>query len=140
MDNEILKHIPQRAPFLFIEKIVDRTENSVTTSLHLTGEEDFFNGHFPGNPVMPGVLLCEAVFQTGALLMSLKGESSQGKTAMVTRIQNTKFKNVVIPGQTITMTVELTEMLGPAAFMKGKVNLKDKTAMTVEFACTLVDQ
>ena len=95
MLETILKNIPQREPFLFIENIEDRSENSITTSKRLTGEEDFFRGHFPGRPVFPGVLMCEAVFQTGALLMALKGEGAgNSKTALVTRIQSTKFKNM----------------------------------------------
>ena len=93
MLETILANIPQRDPFLFIEKIVDRKEDSVTTSKLLTGNEDFFRGHFPGSPVFPGVLMCEAVFQTGALLMALKGQGAgNAKTALVTRIQGAKFK------------------------------------------------
>lgn len=99
MDKMILDHIPQREPFLFIEKIVDRSENTITTSKKLTGDEDFFRGHFPGSPVFPGVLMCESVFQTGALLMALKGQSAGGnKKALVTRIQGAKFKNMALPG------------------------------------------
>jgi 3-hydroxyacyl-[acyl-carrier-protein] dehydratase len=140
VDSIILENIPQRDPFLFIEKIVDRTENNITTSKYLNGNEDFFRGHFPGKPVMPGVLMCEAVFQTGALLMSLKGQSAgQSKTALVTRIQSTKFKNMANPGDLLHITVDFVEMLANAAFMKGKITCDNKTIMTIEFAATLVE-
>lgn len=140
MLKEILDHIPQRDPFLFIEDILERSSDSITTSKKLTGEEDFFRGHFPGRPVFPGVLMCEAVFQTGALLMSLRGESSsEDKTAMITRVQNAKFKNMVKPGDTLQIKVDFVEMLANAAFMKGKITCDGKTVMTIEFAATIVD-
>jgi 3-hydroxyacyl-[acyl-carrier-protein] dehydratase len=141
MLETILANIPQREPFLFIEKIVDRTADSITTSKMLTGQEDFFRGHFPGAPVFPGVLMCEAVFQTGALLMSLRGESAgNSKTALVTRIQGAKFKNMAKPGDELLITVDFVEMLANAAFMKGKITANNKTIMTIEFAATLVEK
>lgn len=140
VDQIILDNIPQRDPFLFIEKIVDRTEDTITTSKLLTGEEDFFRGHFPGRPVFPGVLMCEAVFQTGALLMALKGSAAgNSKTALVTRIQGTKFKNMAKPGDLLHITVDFVEMLANAAFMKGKITAGGKTIMTIEFAATIVE-
>ena len=140
MLEEILKHIPQREPFLFIEKIVDRTENSITTSKLLTGKDDFFKGHFPGAPVFPGVLMCEAVFQTGALLMALKGQSANdSKKALVTRIQGAKFKNMAKPGDELMITVDFVEMLANAAFMKGKITANSKTIMSIEFAATIIE-
>lgn len=140
MLETILANIPQREPFLFIEKIVDRSENTITTSKLLTGKEDFFQGHFPGSPVFPGVLMCEAVFQTGALLMALKGEGASGnKKALVTRIQGAKFKNMAKPGDELHITVDFVEMLANAAFMKGKITANNKTIMSIEFAATLVE-
>jgi 3-hydroxyacyl-[acyl-carrier-protein] dehydratase len=138
---DFLDRIPQRPPFLFIDQVIDRTEKKIITQKKITGEEDFFKGHFPGNPILPGVIQCEAVFQTGALLMSYLGEQAgDNKTALVTRIQNTKFKNIVRPGETLTIQVELKEMLGPAAFMKGKITSDERTIMTIEFAATLSNQ
>lgn len=140
MLETILNNIPQREPFLFIENIVERTENSITTSKKLTGEEDFFRGHFPTRPVFPGVLMCEAVFQTGALLMALRGEAAgNSKTALVTRVQNAKFKKMAKPGDLLMITVDFVEMLANAAFMKGKITTNGKTVMTIEFAATLVE-
>ena len=140
MLSTILENIPQREPFLFIENIVERSENSITTSKKLTGEEDFFRGHFPGRPVFPGVLMCEAVFQTGALLMAFKGLGAVNKkTAVVSRIQNTKFKNIAKPGDLLHITVDFVESLANAAFMKGKITSDGKTIMTIEFAATLVE-
>lgn len=141
MLETILSHIPQREPFLFIENIVEQTENSITTSKRLTGEEDFFRGHFPGKPVFPGVLMCEAVFQTGALLMSFKGQSAgANKTAVVSRIQNAKFKNMAKPGDELLITVDFIESMAYASFMKGKITANGKTIMSIEFAATLVEE
>lgn len=141
MNQEILSRIPQREPFLYIEDILDRTENTITTSQKITGEEDFFKGHFPGNPIMPGVLLCEATFQTGALLMSYIMEGGlRNKTAVVSRIQSAKFKNMVKPGDQLEIKVELTEQIANAAYMKGKLLTNGKTALQIEFACTLVGE
>jgi len=140
MDKLILDTIPQREPFLFIEGILDRSEDSITTTKKLTGEEDFFKGHFPGTPVFPGVLMCEAVFQTGALLMGLKGQNAgQGKKALVTRIQGAKFKNMIKPGDELHITVDFIEMLSNAAFMKGKIKVDGKVMMSIEFAATIVE-
>lgn len=139
MNTEILNRIPQRDPFLFIDELIDRTEKSVTTKRKVTGQEECFKGHFPGNPIFPGVLLCEAAFQSGALLMSYIMEGGlTGKTAVVSRIQSAKFKQMVTPGDELTIHVELIELLGSAAFMKSKITSNNKVALQIEFACTLV--
>ena len=69
--EDILAAIPQRPPFLFVDKVIAREGNSITTQRTLREDEFFFQGHFPGNPMMPGVLLCEVCFQTGAILMGV---------------------------------------------------------------------
>ena len=131
MRDEIKKLIPQREPFLFVDKIVEQSNGKITTSLKLTGEEDFFKGHFPGNPIMPGVLLQEAIFQTGALLMASGSNPGLG---VVTRVQNAKFKNMVKPLDELIMEVELVETISNASYMKGKTSVNGKVVLSIEFA------
>ena len=135
MFPDILELIPQRPPFLFVDKVVDRTENSIKTTLKVTGEEDFFKGHFPGNPIMPGVLLQEALFQSGAALMAGRAGGGLG---VVTRVQNAKFKNMVRPGDVLDMEVELTESISNAHYMKGTTKVAGKTVLVIEFAVASV--
>ncbi|MBC7712716.1 MAG: beta-hydroxyacyl-ACP dehydratase [Rhizobacter sp.] len=127
--------IPQRPPFLFVDKIVERLEKTIKTSFQVTGEEDFFKGHFPGNPIMPGVLLQEALFQTGAALMA---GMAGGGLGVVTRVQNAKFKNMVRPGDLLEMEVELTESISNAHYMKGTTKVAGKTVLVIEFAVASV--
>lgn len=139
MLEEIKNRIPQRDPFLYIENIIEKDENSVTTSKKITGQEDFFKGHFPNDPIMPGVLLCEAAFQSGALLMSYIMEGGiTGKTAVVSRIKNAKFKNMVRPGDEIIIKAKLDEQVDNAAFMSAKISVEGKTVLQISFACALV--
>lgn len=131
----ITELIPQRPPFLFVDKIVERDEKKIKTTLKLSGNEDFFKGHFPGNPIMPGVLLQEALFQSGAALMA--GMEGAG-LGVVTRVQNAKFKNMVRPGDELEMEVELTESLANAHYMKGTTKVSGKTVLVIEFAVASV--
>jgi 3-hydroxyacyl-[acyl-carrier-protein] dehydratase len=133
---EILELIPQRSPFLFVDKVVERNDRTIHTQYLVKGSEDFFKGHFPGNPIMPGVLLQEAIFQSGAALMSFL---SQGQgLGVVTRVQNAKFKNMVKPGDLLEMEVELVESLSNAHYMKGTTKVSGKTVMIIEFAVASV--
>ncbi|MCP4914780.1 MAG: beta-hydroxyacyl-ACP dehydratase [Oligoflexia bacterium] len=141
VSGEILDLIPQRDPFLFVDTIVDRTESKIITGYQVTGKEGFFQGHFPGNPIMPGVLLQEATFQTGALLMGtigLEGDDTQ-KVGVVTRVQDVKFKNFVKPGDLLEMEVELTESMANAFYFKGKTRVNGKVVMAISFTGALVD-
>lgn len=141
VSQEVLDLIPQRDPFLFVDTIVDRTETKIITGYQVTGEEGFFKGHFPGNPIMPGVLLQEAAFQTGALLMGTIGleDDDAQKVGVVTRVQDVKFKNFVKPGDLLEMEVELTESMANAFYFKGKTRVNGKVVMAISFTGALVD-
>lgn len=134
--EDVLAAIPQRPPFLFVDKIIRRDGNSVTTLRTLREDDYFFQGHFPGNPIMPGALLCEACFQTGAILMG-KDEQRQG-IGVVTRIKDTKFKNFARPGDTLTITVVLDDKIDNAYYMNGTIYVGDKLIMKIVFQGALI--
>lgn len=139
--NEIYKLIPHRPPFLWIDKIIALKPDSVETQKTIPKDLEVFKGHYPDYPIMPGVLLCESVFQSGAVLIShiqAQGDNMAG-VPVLTRIREARFKRVVRPGDTINIQVEITEVVGPAWFMKGKVSVAGKVVLRVNFACSLTE-
>ena len=107
--RQIMEVIPHRYPFLLIDKIVEFEEGKRAVGIKdVTMNEPFFQGHFPGRPIMPGVLIAEALAQTGAFVILQKPEF-KGKIAVFTGINNFKFKRQVTPGDTLRLEVELTK-------------------------------
>lgn len=134
-----LRLIPHRIPFLFIDRVVERSEDRIITTWWADPEAGFFAGHYPGDPVMPGVLICECAFQAGALLVAhrLDDDARSGGTPVLTRIKEARFKQIVRPGQALEIEVVLDDALEGAYFMTGRVTVGGKLAVRVEFACTL---
>ncbi len=127
--------IPQRPPFLFVDQVLSHEVGKIKTMKKLTGEEDFFKGHFPGKPIMPGVLLQEALFQSAAALLSLDADPSKPMgLGVVTRVQNAKFKNMAKPHDELIMEVEVVEKLANAIYCKGKTSVNEKTILVCEFS------
>ena len=111
--NEIMKIIPQRAPFLMIDRVEDYVAGeSCTAYKTVCINEPHFAGHFPGNPIMPGVLIVEALAQTGAVAI-LSMEENKGKNALFGGINNLKFKKQVIPGDRLKLEVKIIKKKGP---------------------------
>lgn len=144
MSQEILATIPHRPPFLFIDEIKEvRTDGAVCTRT-FRADEPFYSGHYPGNPITPGVLLCESVFQTAAIYLTKKlqaeGVTSADKTPVLCRIEEAKFKGMVKPGDTVTIDVKHVETLQQFHFLTGSVRLEGKVVLTIRFALALVPQ
>jgi len=139
-DLKVTDLIPHRKPFLWVDTMTDFTGETLSTKTYIPKDLDIFQGHYPDHPIMPGVLLCEAIFQTGALLIALllkdAAEPHEG-VPVLTRVEAIKFKRPVGPGDTIHMQVSLKETLGGAWFLKGTLRVKEKVAVQVQFACTL---
>ena len=142
-DEKITDLIPHRHPFLWVDRILSRTEDSIVTEKDIPTDLDVFKGHYPGRPIFPGVLLCEAVFQTGALLtaamQSGKFPEDHAGLPVVTRIGGARFKRPVLPGDTIQIEVALKETISSVHFFKGTVRVNDKIALRIDFATTLAD-
>ena len=140
--EDFLDYMPQREPFLFVDRVVEVTDSSIQTEKQIKVDEPFFAGHFPGRPIMPGVLICEAVFQSSSILMSKRAgvSSNDGRIPLITRISNVKLKRVVLPDDLMEVEVKLKEILGQAAYMSGKVKVVGKTVLTVEFTVMLVTE
>jgi 3-hydroxyacyl-[acyl-carrier-protein] dehydratase len=142
--ESIEQMIPHRPPFLFVDEIIAETADTLTTRRRLRPEEDFFKGHYPGNPIMPGVLICEAVFQSGAVFLTrqlrAQGEDLSRFTPVLTRITEGKFRSPVRPGDELIIDVKLTDRLGRFLFMSGTVRTADhRKVLTVDFGVTLVE-
>lgn len=136
--EQIKAAIPHREPFLLLDEIVEQSEEHILCRKTFNGAEFWYRGHYPNNPITPGVLLCEAGMQAGAVLLSkLIGEPNGVPVA--TRINDVKFKRIVHPGETIDFHVKLNERLADAYFLSCKVTIEGRTAATFSFACTLVE-
>ena len=135
----ITSRIPHRPPFLWLDRVLELTGESIRAEKTIPADLDIFKGHYPDYPLMPGVLLCEAVFQAGALLVCelLKGEQDINGVPVLNRINGAKFKREGRPGDTIEIRAALKERLGPAWFFKGSVRVGGKVAVQVEFACAM---
>ena len=123
--KEIMEIIPHRYPFLLIDKVIKIEENKITAIKNVTANEYYFQGHFPAEPVMPGVLIIESLAQAGAVALLSKDEF-KGMIAYFAGINNAKFRRKVVPGDTLRLEVELTKVRGKAGVGYGIAYVDDK--------------
>jgi 3-hydroxyacyl-[acyl-carrier-protein] dehydratase len=138
--QEILRRIPHRYPFLLVDRAEDyQAYKSIVGIKCVTMNEHFFQGHFPENPVMPGVLIVEALGQTGAVLMSKSLDADvSGKTILFISVDNCRFRNPVRPGDVLRMHVEVTRYRSDFFKFHGKAYVNGKVAAECDFAAMVV--
>ncbi len=130
--------IPHRPPFLFVDEIVSESADGLVAKRTWRAEENFYEGHYPNAPITPGVLLCEAVFQTGALFMARQAQASGAAPGagvpLLSKISDVRFRTPIYPGDTIVIEVKKKEVVAGFTMMAGNVKKADGTrVLSVDF-------
>lgn len=137
--KDIIKMLPHAHPFLLVDKIIEIGENYVVGVKNITYDQPFFNGHFPGDPIMPGVLQIEAMAQTGGILVLSTVDDPENYGTYFLKIDNTRFKDKVVPGDTLIMKLELTEPVRRGiCIMKGRAWVGEKLVCESELMAQVV--
>ena len=137
--QQIKEIIPHRYPFLLVDQILEVEEGQRAVGLkNVTANEEYFNGHFPDYPVMPGVLIVEALAQVGAVAM-LKKEENRGKLAFFTGIDKCRFKRQVKPGDQLRLEVEIIRVKGPIGKGKATATVNGEVACEAEIMFAIKD-
>lgn len=136
--QEIMEIIPQRPPFLLIDRVEEFTPGeSAVAYKNVTINEPFFQGHFPGNPIMPGVLMIEALAQTGAIAI-LSQENTKGKNALFGGVDKLRFKRQVVPGDMLKLEVKIIKQKGPIGIGEAIATVNGEIAVKGELTFAIV--
>jgi 3-hydroxyacyl-[acyl-carrier-protein] dehydratase len=139
--TEILRILPHRFPFLMIDRVIDITRRERIVAIkNVTMNEPFFTGHFPNLPIMPGVLIVEAIAQAGGALLLTEVEDRADKLMVFTGIERARFRRPVVPGDQLRIEVEVKAWRVSAVRMEGKVFVGDKRVAEATVTCQLVDR
>jgi 3-hydroxyacyl-[acyl-carrier-protein] dehydratase len=138
--NEIQKILPHRYPFLLIDKIIELEVNKFARGIkNVTINEPFFGGHFPGHPIMPGVLIVEAMAQVGGIL-AFKSSGVEGKVLYFMGIDKARFRRPVLPGDTLDIKVNVKKTRGKIWVLSGTASVDGKVAAEAELMATVADK
>jgi len=136
----IMEILPHRYPFLLVDRVVELEEGRRIVALkNVTLNEPFFQGHFPGNPIMPGVLVVEAMAQAGAILLLHSRMESRGRIVYFAGIDKAKFRRPVVPGDQLRLQVEVLKLRSRTCLMRGEALVGDRLAAEAEIFSSLGD-
>ncbi|MEX1211463.1 MAG: 3-hydroxyacyl-ACP dehydratase FabZ [Balneolaceae bacterium] len=139
--EQIKAILPHRYPFLLVDRVLEMDDDQIVTVKNVSVNEPFFNGHFPGAPIMPGVLQVEAMAQSGCILMmKQKVEDPSAKLIVFTGIKGAKFRRQVVPGDVLRMEVKLAGMRRNFATMVGRATVDGELACELEASAAIVDR
>lgn len=137
--QDIKKYLPHRYPFLLVDRVLELEKERIVTLKNVTANEEFFNGHFPNQPIMPGVLQVEALAQSGCIML-LDGQVDDvsDKLVVFSGIKNARFRRQVVPGDQLMMEVNLINFRRNFATMKGVAKVDDNVACELEASAAII--
>ena len=137
--GQIMEYLPHRYPFLLIDRVVEFVAGSRIVAIkNVTINEEFFNGHFPGHPIMPGVLVVEAMAQAGCIVLLQQIPDREKKLAVFTGIEGAKFRRAITPGDQLRIEVEVLSFRPRAGKMLGRAFVDGKLACEATLTCAVV--
>lgn len=136
--DTIKRLIPHRPPMLLLDEIVQYEDKRIVCRKTFHADEFFVQGHYPDFPLVPGVILVESCCQAGAVLVAQRLQNANSdRVPVLTRVDNAKFKQMVRPGNEVLLEAEVVEEVSQAIYLKGKVKLGEKVALSFDFACSM---
>ncbi len=139
--EKIMEFLPHRYPFLLVDRVLElEPAKSITAVKNVTCNEAFFQGHFPEKKIMPGVLIVEAIAQAGGVLLFNSIEDAGSKFAVLSKIEDCRFKRMVTPGDQLRIEVQWVRMKGPVCHMSGKALVDGEVAVEGEIYATLLQR
>ena len=138
--DQIEALIPVREPYLWVDEVVEVTPTQIHARKHLPADLPLFAGHYVDFPVFPGALQCECAFQAAAILIAQTRQTTEGRIPVIARVNNVKFRQVVRPGSTLDIHVQLVEEMRRVLLLSGRLSVDGQTTAQLEFAATEADQ
>lgn len=129
--------IPHRNSMLLVDEIVSQEQEAIVCRKHFRQEEFFFDGHYPDNPIVPGVILCESAVQSGAILLAQVLSDQPDMIPVLTRMSDIKFKAMVKPGDSIENSVKIDDVVSQAYYMTAQIRCDGKLVARLSFTCSL---
>ncbi|HTU43515.1 MAG TPA: 3-hydroxyacyl-ACP dehydratase FabZ [Bryobacteraceae bacterium] len=138
--QEISEILPHRYPMLMVDRILEVTEDTVIGIKNVTANEPHFMGHFPGYPVMPGVMIIEAMAQVGGILVATVAPHTRGRIMFLASVEDAKFRKPVVPGDQLRIEMKLIRLKTTIAKMQGVASVDGQIAAEATLMCKLTDQ